>query len=45
MFENIIEHQVILELKERGLKKGDLSAYEWLSYKYKMALRLLEELG
>lgn len=44
-FESIINHQVALILKEKGLSTNDLSNVELLRYKYEIALMLLEELG
>lgn len=44
-FEKIIEHQLILILKEKGLKICDLSGIEILRYKYDISLMLLCELG
>lgn len=44
-FNKIIEHQVALILKEMGVCVGDLSSFEYLKHKYKVALMLLCELG
>ena len=43
-FENIIEHQVKLQLEEKGMRLSELSKYEYLQWRYDIALRLLSEL-
>lgn len=43
-FENIIQHQVKLMLKEKGISRNDLSHFEYLKYKYEVAINLLCEL-
>ena len=44
-WKNIIEHQVKMILKEKGLKRSDLDDKEYLNYRYQMAINLLVELG
>lgn len=44
-FNKIVEHQVALMLSEKGLSKRDLDNYEYLRYKYEVAIRLLCELN
>ena len=44
-WEKIIDHQVSLLLKEKGLRIGDLDKREIAKYRFEMALKLLEELG
>ena len=44
-WEKIIDHQVNLVLKEKGLRIGDLNKHEVGKYRFEMALKLLEELG
>ena len=43
-FEKIIKHQVNMGLKEKGLSEKDLSHFEYLKLKYKVAIKLLCEL-
>ena len=44
-WEKIIDHQINLVLKEKGLRIGDLNKIEIAKYRFEMALKLLEELG
>ena len=44
-FEKIMQHQVMLMLKEKGLSRGNLNNYEYLQYKYEVAIKLLCEIG
>ena len=45
LFEKIIQHQAMLMLKEKGLSRKDLNNYEFLQYKYEIAIKLLCEIG
>lgn len=42
--EKIVEHQVAMQLAERGISKRDLSPLEYLKLLYDMAIKLLVEL-
>ncbi len=42
--DNVVQHQVSLELKVNGLKLHDLNDFERYRELYKMALKLLVEL-
>lgn len=44
-WEKIINHQVKIQLQERGLREIDITARELCKYRFEMALKLLEELG
>lgn len=44
-FEKIINHQVVLDLKDKGLTIKDLKDIEYIKLKYEVALQLLCELG
>ena len=44
-FEKIINHQVVLNLKDKGLTINDLKHSEYIKLKYEVALQLLCELG
>ena len=43
-FEKIIQHQVNMGLKEKGLSEKDLTHFEYLKLKYEVAIKLLCEL-
>jgi len=40
----VVEHQVAISLRDRGLTKNSLKLYEYNLELYKMALKLLVEL-
>ena len=40
----VIEHQVSIELRHKGLKSDDLNELEHMKLKYEMAIKLLREL-
>ena len=44
-FEKIIQHQVNMDLKDKGLMRNDLKDIEYLKLKYEVAIKLLCELG
>lgn len=44
-FEKIIQHQVNMDLKDKGLLRKDLRDIEYLKLKYEVAIKLLCELG
>lgn len=43
-FNNIVEHQVKIQLVEKDMKRSDLSDLEYLQWKYEISLKLLIEL-